>query len=1347
MKTNIFIKRVLLSILFLMQSIWALEFSVVPNGTLETDESGTYVEFTLSITNTSDTDIEELHCTIDDNSEAECKVYTGSTLLNKDYFSIPAGTTDFSTLNNYTFRVYGKADNIADGDQSYKATVYSTVEYNKYQDPNVILTSEESIFNIINIDDGDNSGAQVAKVIIDVFDSISSEDGTNASFSVVLSTQPTSDVTINMTSSNIAEGVLLNNSLTFTPSNWNQRQRVDIQGVDDSLDDGNVAYNITFDPLTSSDSFYSSYQIDSITLTNNDNEVVPSNTIVVTQKDSLITSEDGSTIRFGVSLGSQPTVDETVSIVFSNANVWIDSLNRDTSLEHELSTNSLTFTTSNWNEEQIVTVTGLDDSVFDGTKTEYLIFHTSTSRPDQLLYISNSDNEGDAISYSLSSNSISESGTSSELTISLNAQPTANVTVYISSLDTTEATVDTSTLTFTTSNWDTSQSITITGVDDSIVDFDKNVDIRIHSVSADSAFLTPSIAGDFDYKVISLINSDDESFSITESISDNTTSEFGKKTTFSLVLDTQPETFVRLYLNSSNSNEGEITSPSTKYLDFTPDNWSTPQSVEVTGLNDYVIDGVIDYNIEIKPQTRVDAYDGTVVFKTVALKNINDNAPVITNQLDDIIDIEDGKGLVVDLVTTDIDNDLNATPPTYNVTSSNTNIATVSVVDSRLIIVPIENKYGTTTITLTSTVNGISDTKTFTYTLNNVNDSPTISNISDVYFEQSANEITKTITFDIWDDLDVTSLSASSSNESLLSNENLSITKTSTTQGKLTYTIPANNIGETVVTLTAKDEENLEDKENFKIKVNVSDDALCVENIKTLLNFDLIKSTNLSSSSVIDNLNLVNTISSVCDANITWTSTDSTVVSNLGVVTQSSTNKTVALKARISLGEFNAQKSFLVTVLATPISDSSALEMITFDNIKANNLSKFYVASKLNLIDSILGKSITWSSSDDSIISSYTGFVTRTSIDNNITLSAKIGTETKDFELKVPKIVTGDENIISKDKELLTVESILGENIDSNHIIYDLVKPLPSKGLNGSTILWSSSNTNYLTNEGYVLRDSIQDRYVVLSATISSNNVSVVKDFTLKILQNKIETISSNDFKSMENSANSNTITTTNNGIEKQTKVTFSTAILDIVQTIVSQENVKTAIEFVDKLINVYLNTIGSTHLTIENSTGDNSTLINNSRGATTSVDLDSDGDGNISSVSDTQNGSITLKLNSDNTVSYELNDSEFGLIASSTTSLPNSSVEYEDSGTARITSHVTQNNSLYKVVISTDSIGNTVAKYVKINKTNSTEEETKNVTSENTPFSSGSSVNIVQVNGEIYISTRVPLDGELVIE
>ncbi|WP_423274820.1 beta strand repeat-containing protein, partial [Arcobacter sp. YIC-464] len=732
--------------------------------------------------------------------------------------------------------------------------------------------------------------------------------------------------------------------------------------------------------------------------------------------------------------------------------------------------------------------------------------------------------------------------------------------------------------------------------------------------------------------------------------------------------------------------------------------------------------------------------DSTSAYTMTVNVTAVDDAPEITTTLGNQTQVEDGEGLVISLATSDIDSD--ASTATYAVTSSDENIATAYIRDGKLIVVPQKNANGNVTITLTSTVGGKSTTKTFTYTLTGVNDAPTISSIDDITHEQTSSVINKTITFDIWDDVEVTSLTATSSNQNLLPNSSIVIPSAPYgSQSTLTYTISENNAGKADITITAKDAQGLSYSESFKITVESQSDAQCVENAKTALIFDTIKLNNSFQNALNSNLDLVTDISSVCDAIISWETTDSNVVDTNGAVTQGSDNKTIMLTANITKGEFSTNKEFLVTVLPSTVSASEALSKLTFETIKEQNSSKATIISKLNLPTSILGEDIIWTSSDDSVISPYSGYVTRnTTEDKEVTLTATIGSESKTFALTVLKEETSDLNSVTKDTQLLTIESLLGENTDKNSIIYNLAKPLPTTGANGSTISWSSSNTAFITNEGDVLRDANANKTVVLTATITKGSETTTKEFTFQVLQNKIETASSNTFVNAGTTTNGTQVSTSANSQTTQTFSTFASTILNTVDTIVSQGSIRSIVEVAEKIVNVYLNTDGTTKSTLQSTTG-SASLENKNVGSTTNVEDDGD------IVSSNSDNTIRLKLNNDGTVTHEVVNNTVSKTSTATSKVANSSVRSDESGNVETTSEVKKDGYIYKAVVSTNATGETTTKFVRVDLSTGEQSNVDSTVSSSTPFQAGNEVEISEIDGNLYIKTTTPLDGNLEIE
>ena len=60
---------------------------------------------------------------------------------------------------------------------------------------------------------------------------VTTEAGGTASFTVVLTSQPTANVTIGLSSSDTSEGTVSPTSLTFTSSNWSTPQLVTVSGT------------------------------------------------------------------------------------------------------------------------------------------------------------------------------------------------------------------------------------------------------------------------------------------------------------------------------------------------------------------------------------------------------------------------------------------------------------------------------------------------------------------------------------------------------------------------------------------------------------------------------------------------------------------------------------------------------------------------------------------------------------------------------------------------------------------------------------------------------------------------------------------------------------------------------------------------------------------------------------------------------------------------------------------------------------------------------------------------------------------------------------------------------------
>ena len=327
-----------------------------------------------------------------------------------------------------------------------------------------------------------------------------------ATFTVVLDSEPTADVTIGLSSSDLTEGTVLPTSLVFTAANWNTTQMVSVTGVDDAAVDGSVSYTILTAAATSADTLYNGLNAADVAVTNTDNDTP----CITVSAISGHTSEAGGMATFSVVLDSQPTADVTIALSSSDTT------------EGTLGVSSLVFTVANWNMPQVVTVTGVDDAIDDGDVSYSIVTAAATSADafyDGLaaadVSVSNTDNDTVGITVSAISGDTSEAGGMATFTVVLNTQPTADVTIGLSSSDLTEGTVLPTSLVFTTANWNMTQMVSVTGVDDAAVD--GSVSYTILTAAATSA---DTLYNGLDAADVAVTNSDNDVQSQTTSFWD-----------------------------------------------------------------------------------------------------------------------------------------------------------------------------------------------------------------------------------------------------------------------------------------------------------------------------------------------------------------------------------------------------------------------------------------------------------------------------------------------------------------------------------------------------------------------------------------------------------------------------------------------------------------------------------------------------------------------------------------------------------------------------------------------------------------------------------------------------------
>ena len=194
-----------------------------------------------------------------------------------------------------------------------------------------------------------------------------------------------------------------------------------------------------------------------------------------TTTDGVTLSESALTLT---ELGSSSDVEKTYTVVLDTdpgANVVVTVSSNDTTavaVDTDSSTagdqDTLTFTTSNWNAAQTVTLRALNDG--DAAAETVTISHsaavTDTNNPYHGIEIGNvtatTVDASHGVIVSKTSVTVDENSDTETYTIKLKSQPGGSVVITPTSGATARATVS-GALTFTNSNWSSPQTVTVTG--------------------------------------------------------------------------------------------------------------------------------------------------------------------------------------------------------------------------------------------------------------------------------------------------------------------------------------------------------------------------------------------------------------------------------------------------------------------------------------------------------------------------------------------------------------------------------------------------------------------------------------------------------------------------------------------------------------------------------------------------------------------------------------------------------------------------------------------------------------------------------------------------------------------
>ena len=581
----------------------------------KTTESGGQAFFSVRLTARP---IDNVTITVTSDNQSEGTVaISGLTFTSSDWSSeqlvTVTGIDDTSNDNDTSYQIVLGADTSTDD-----------TNYRNLDPPNVLVVNQDN---------------EIPGYTVSLPSGSTTETGGTAFFTVVLNSVPSNTVQLELSSSDTDEGQITaisgsggsinstgTSTLNFSNSNWNSVRTVTVKGQNDSSVDGHQAYtvNLAINDSNTLDNTFDDLDNQTVLLTNVDDETAG---FVISELSGTV-SETGTSAVFSVRLTSEPITTVTVAAVSDNTT------------EASVSPSSWQFTTTNWSGEKQFMVTGVDDNLTDGNKAFSIDLRVDNSSSSDTMYEAlnpsdvlgtNIDDDTAGFSVGSVSGPSSETGGIALFTVKLNMAPTNNVTVYATSADTSEGkilqdnsdnqTTDNLSVVFTSSDWSSEHKVRVKGQDDSVTDGHQGFLVQLSSaVSNDSRY------HGLDPNDVVITNYDDETAGFLISAPSGSTSESGDNSTFTVRLTSSPSasSSVVLDVDSSDDTEGLIdNSTAQKLVTFTTSDWSSAQTITVTGQNDFNRDGNQPYTINITLSSSSDSNYSGLNPQDVQLTNLD----------------------------------------------------------------------------------------------------------------------------------------------------------------------------------------------------------------------------------------------------------------------------------------------------------------------------------------------------------------------------------------------------------------------------------------------------------------------------------------------------------------------------------------------------------------------------------------------------------------------------------------------------------------------------------------------------------------------------------------------------
>ncbi|HEV7554905.1 MAG TPA: hypothetical protein VGO00_05570 [Kofleriaceae bacterium] len=288
--------------------------------------------------------------------------------------------------------------------------------------------------SILSIHDVDKD---VQNILVSPTSATITEQGAAATLNVSLTQQPTTSVTVTITTTT-GQAVIDSGTLTFTPQSYNTTQPVHVTAPDDA-DTADGADTIV---VSATDPDGGGHLSRNVAITIKDNDVQQ----ILEDAPNPLAVTETSTSAFNATLKFKPATNIVVSVTSLDANVATAT------------PGTITFTPADYNQPHAVTVHGVHDGNLATNTTSVRLFESTIGMTDVPVSVADVDHQ--VIVLSTTNLTIPEGGMGS-FGVSLMFDPGTTVTVSLADTNATSLPIDKPSLTFTTSNFGTPQTVTI----------------------------------------------------------------------------------------------------------------------------------------------------------------------------------------------------------------------------------------------------------------------------------------------------------------------------------------------------------------------------------------------------------------------------------------------------------------------------------------------------------------------------------------------------------------------------------------------------------------------------------------------------------------------------------------------------------------------------------------------------------------------------------------------------------------------------------------------------------------------------------------------------------------------